>query len=232
MLPFAGFAGVSVLGILAFSWVTARRRRREDGVEKDVHLAMLDVAETEHSTSSPSARIPAEEAAASEVEVDQEPLSETPLILGKEDDEDPESPLSLMSSLSDFDAETDEADVLSEADIYIAYGRHGEAQELLLKEMKRYPGRLDIKFKLAEAYAGARDIPGLKEMMRSIESAGGDRTQPGQWKRLQDLAGRIQPHGDDGAGTKAPMVDIEATPQGDGRESERFDDRFIRFWWK
>ena len=207
MLPAAGFAGVTALGILAFSWVTARRRRRHEGdAEKDLFLDTLDFAEPEDAPR-PHATLAPEEAAAARTE--RETLSGKPLI--SDNEEEPESPLSLLSSLSDFDAETDEADVLSEADIYIAYGRHLEARELLLKEMTRYPDRLDIKFKLADAYAGAQDAQGLKKMMQSIESAGGDRTQPGQWKRLQELSAQIQPVGAAVSGMPAPMVAVGAT---------------------
>ncbi|WP_295408686.1 FimV/HubP family polar landmark protein [uncultured Thiocystis sp.] len=211
MLPVAGFAALTALGVLAFSWLTARRRRREeDRGETELSLDRLDFSEPEDATRLHATLTPEE--AAVKTRAERESSFGTPLVLGKEDDEEPESPLSLMSSLSDFDAETDEADVLSEADIYIAYGRHLEARELLLKEMARYPDRLDIKFKLAEAYAGAQDARGLEKTMQSIEAAGGDRTQPGQWKRLQDLSAQTQSGQATGSDMPAPMAAVGAAP--------------------
>ncbi|AFL72955.1 FimV/HubP family polar landmark protein [Thiocystis violascens] len=221
LLPLAGFGGLAALGILAFSWVTARRRR-EEGVEQELYLDTLDFSDTEGTTGFPATRVSAEKAASnasSRQGVDRTALSETPLIPADEDMEEPESPLALMSSLSDFDAETDEADVLSEADIYIAYGRHSEAKELLFKELKLSPDRLDIKFKLAEAYAGAQDAQGLKEIMQSIESAGGAQAQPEQWKRLQEFSAQVQSGGNDGSGLAAPPVELAAQPRGADRES-------------
>lgn len=221
LLPLAGFGGLTALGILAFSWMTARRRRKE-GVEQALSLDTLDFSGTEGMTGFPAARAPAEKAASgafSRQEVERTARSETPLIPDDEDMEEPENPLALMSSLSDFDAETDEADVLSEADIYIAYGRHSEAKELLLKELKLSPARLDIKFKLAEAYAGAQDVQGLQEIMQSIEAAGGAHAQPEQWKRLQEFSARVRSGGNAGAGLAAPLVELAAPPRGADRES-------------
>jgi pilus assembly protein FimV len=209
MYPLVGVAAVTVLGLLGFSWVTARRRRLAgEGAAQDA----LDSAEIKGSVPSDGHRAPAEkvvETTDSHVNTAQESRLELPV----SHDEESESPLSLMSSLTDFDAETDEADVLSEADIYIAYGRYAEARELLLKEMKRYPERLDIKFKLADAYAGTQDAQGLTDLMRSIESVGGDRVQPDQWQRLQGLRDGLHPGGAKPADTAHPLNGIDVQPR-------------------
>jgi pilus assembly protein FimV len=99
-----------------------------------------------------------------------------------------------MSGLTDFDAETDEADVLSEADIYIAYGRHREACDLLNKELRRYPQRLDIKYKLAEALAAAGEAETLRDLLDDIRASGGDSEEPAQWERMQRLLHELAPN--------------------------------------
>jgi pilus assembly protein FimV len=185
LLPLAGLAGVTALGILLFSWVTARRRQEE--AKGSLGLDDLDAEGFHEAPTQPrSSRFYDERSSL------RESLSDTHSLHSKDDEEGQESPVSMMSSLSNFDAETDEADVLSEADIYIAYGRHAEAQELLLAELKRFPSRLDIKYKLGEAYAGAKDVPSLRRLMDEIESAGGDRADPAQWRRLRELCERTQ----------------------------------------
>ena len=191
LLPLAGLAGVTALGILAFSWNAVRRRRREEeeGVDSDTDLSFEAMDETTEARTMAHS-----ETDASTVGVPkglQDPhLGQTST--HSKDEEGRDSGMTRMSSLTNFDAETDEADVLSEADIYIAYGRHAEAQELLRAELRRYPDRVDIQYKLAEALAGARDPQGLGDVMRDIQSAGGDRADPGMWRRLQDLQSKLQ----------------------------------------
>ena len=62
------------------------------------------------------------------------------------------------TGFGDLEEESEDADVISEADVYIAYGRYREAQSLLDEEISRSPDRLDLKYKLAETYYGARDL--------------------------------------------------------------------------
>jgi len=54
-------------------------------------------------------------------------------------------------------AGADEVDPLQEADLYIAYGRDGQAEEILKEALKRTPGREDAQLKLLEIYALRKD---------------------------------------------------------------------------
>lgn len=187
MLPLAGLAGLSALGILGFAWMASRRQAAKLS-EKEVALDALDTENDEYFDNEPTAFLTSgasNTAALSSLNTDGQPIGASER---SDSEEEPETPMSLMSSLSDFDVETDAVDPLSEADVYMVYGRHDEAQALLLKEMQRFPNRLDIKFKLAEACIGTKNVQGLNSVMASIEALGGDRSQAQQWQRLQDLA--------------------------------------------
>ncbi|PWK49118.1 FimV/HubP family polar landmark protein [Pleionea mediterranea] len=67
--------------------------------------------------------------------------------------------------LSDFDSDdvfegdesTAEADPLGEADIYIAYGKYDQAEKLLKDAIDSHPERTDLKVKLLECFAEAKD---------------------------------------------------------------------------
>jgi pilus assembly protein FimV len=63
----------------------------------------------------------------------------------------------------------------------------------LEEEVKKSPDRLDIKFKLADAYHGARNVHAMEGLMKQMKGAGVDRINPVQWERLgtmlQDLKG-------------------------------------------
>ena len=101
--------------------------------------------------------------------------------------------LSPYSGFGNLEDETEEADIVSEADVYIAYGRYREAESLLEGEIVKSPDRLDVKYKLAEAYYGARNLQGMEALMAELQRAGGDRIHPERWQRLntmlRDLAG-------------------------------------------
>ncbi|WP_200374714.1 FimV/HubP family polar landmark protein [Thiocystis violacea] len=207
LLPLAGLAGVTALGIMAFSWIAARRRRDEeeafdDGVEPDAIFEPLD-ATTEPRTSTVTEQ--REPAAAAKIE-SPPPFSE--VVSSQTKDAGFESGMTSMSSLSDFDAETDEADVLSEADIYIAYGRHSEARDLLKNELRRFPERLDVKYKLAESFGAAKDADSLREVLDEIRSSGGDTQDPAQWQRMRTLLERIESAAATTAATGAAAVGL------------------------
>ena len=96
------------------------------------------------------------------------------------------------SGLSNLEDETEEADVLSEADVYIAYGRYREAESLLKEEIERSPERLDLKTKLAEAYYGSRNGDALQAIIEDMRRIGGDRISPDQWQRLAAMVNELQ----------------------------------------
>jgi pilus assembly protein FimV len=99
--------------------------------------------------------------------------------------------------LGELDKETEEADIVSEADVYIAYGRYREAESLLSEEIKASPQRVDLKFKLAEAYFGAKNAPAFDGLMTELRGMGAERSDPDQWQRLvlmsNELAGSGPP---------------------------------------
>jgi pilus assembly protein FimV len=51
----------------------------------------------------------------------------------------------------------DEVDPLAEAEVYIAYGRDGQAEEILKDALSKNPKREDVQLKLLEIYAARKD---------------------------------------------------------------------------
>ena len=51
----------------------------------------------------------------------------------------------------------DEVDPLAEAEVYIAYGRDGQAEEILKEALAKNPKREDVQLKLLEIYAARKD---------------------------------------------------------------------------
>jgi len=182
LLPLAGVAGVTALGIGVLTWLRSRRRvGRDSSVEFDSSdLADDPVTRTNRDLAAAPAAPAAPRTAAAPPPLDSDEILAV------------DTPSSAFATFGRADPETDEADAISEADIYIAYGRYREAEDLLREEIRRTPARLDLKFKLAEAYYGAKNTEALQALMQEMRAAGGDRSNPDQWQRLVDMAAGTQ----------------------------------------
>ena len=96
-------------------------------------------------------------------------------------------PMPLLASSS-----TQGADVLAEADIYILYGRYREAESILLDELEHSPDRVDLKYKLAEAYIGSENRDDLAALMGQMQSGGEDRDDPARWFTMRQELERMR----------------------------------------
>jgi pilus assembly protein FimV len=66
---------------------------------------------------------------------------------------------SMIYSPSQLDAGAD-VDPVAEADVYLAYGRDLQAEEILKEALRSNPSRAAIHFKLLQIYAKRRDVKG------------------------------------------------------------------------
>lgn len=71
----------------------------------------------------------------------------------------PEDESSLFEEDSETTAIAETGDVVSEADIYIAYGKLDKAEEMLLNGLQKDPNSTDIRMKLLEVYAQQQNAP-------------------------------------------------------------------------
>lgn len=63
-------------------------------------------------------------------------------------------------------------DPLSEADIYIAYGRLNQAEELLSQAIFNEPGRTDLRLKLLEVYSESGELDKFNQALAALETIG------------------------------------------------------------
>ena len=97
---------------------------------------------------------------------------------------------SMSYSLSQLDAIGD-VDPVAEADVYLAYGRDLQAEEILKEAMRSTPDRMAIRIKLLEVYAKRRDSKGfelLATQVYSLTAGQGD-----DWTKAQSLGLGIDP---------------------------------------
>jgi pilus assembly protein FimV len=200
LIPLAGFAGVTALGVGAFALIAARRRRREMTAEDDSPYLDAQALEARESDSVAPSKRPSVVTAKPRGGIDAVPSdraeSEPDLARRREADHALPDPPPRSVSPPHVDAETVEAAVLSEADIYIAYGRYMEAEDLLERAIKGSPERLDLRFKLGEVYAGAGNLGELRKLMASLKASGADQAEPARWQDLGAIRGLVEPDGE------------------------------------
>lgn len=102
----------------------------------------------------------------------------------------PLSASSMVYSASQLDA-ADDVDPVAEADVYLAYGRDLQAEEILKEAVRTNPGRLAIHTKLLEIFAKRRDA-------RSYESSATDAfkltgSSSPEWARICETGLSIDP---------------------------------------
>ena len=97
---------------------------------------------------------------------------------------------SIGYSLSQLDAIGD-VDPVAEADVYLAYGRDLQAEEILKEAMRATPERMAIRTKLLEVYAKRRDTKGFELLATQLYSLAKG-TGP-DWEKAQELGRQIDP---------------------------------------
>ncbi|HET9975804.1 MAG TPA: FimV/HubP family polar landmark protein [Burkholderiaceae bacterium] len=97
---------------------------------------------------------------------------------------------SMSYSLSQLDAIGD-VDPVAEADVYLAYGRDLQAEEILKEAMRGSPDRLAIRSKLLEVYAKRRDTKGYELLATQLFGLTGG--EGDDWHKAQQLGQQIDP---------------------------------------
>ena len=99
-------------------------------------------------------------------------------------------PSSMSYSPSQLDAIGD-VDPVAEADVYLAYGRDLQAEEILKEAMRADPQRMAIRSKLLEVYAKRRDTKGYELLATQVYNL--SKGQGDDWLQAQRLGASIDP---------------------------------------
>jgi pilus assembly protein FimV len=116
---------------------------------------------------------------------------------------------SMVYSPSQLDA-GDDVDPVAEADVYLAYGRDLQAEEILKEALRHHPGRVAIHHKLLEIYAKRRDVKNFNTIAKeAYKVTGGSGLE---WDQICELGrgidpnnGMYQPGGEPPASAPAPL---------------------------
>jgi len=100
------------------------------------------------------------------------------------------APSSMSYSLSQLDAIGD-VDPVAEADVYLAYGRDLQAEEILKEALRSTPERMAIRTKLLEVYAKRRDTKGYEQLAMQLYDLTNGKGE--DWAKAQEMGLSIDP---------------------------------------
>lgn len=181
IVPVLGGLGTLLLaGLGLFIW----RRRRAD---EEFEISMLSIESNSQSididtesgmSASMSASVTASTMSGSESDASAEADKET----------------SFLTVYSDSDAvvQADEVDPIAEADVYIAYGRDEQAEEVLLDGISAHPDRVDVKQKLIGLYFKNKNTEGFERIAEEL-FAQRDSMTGEAWQEISDMGKELVP---------------------------------------
>ena len=123
---------------------------------------------------------------------------------------------------SGVDAHSTEVDPIAEAEVYIAYGRESQAEEILREALKKQPERQAIRAKLLEIYSGRKDVSAFNSTAAEMHATDGGQNE--EWGKVVTMGlaldpdnvlytGRAPAHKADAAEAEEPADDIFASQQ-------------------
>ncbi|HWR76355.1 MAG TPA: FimV/HubP family polar landmark protein [Thiobacillus sp.] len=88
--------------------------------------------------------------------------------------------------------DTHDVDPIAEAEVYMAYGRDAQAEEILKEAINKTPDRHEIRVKLLEIYAARRNTVTFEAVAGELYAALGSKSSP-LWDKACELGRSIDP---------------------------------------
>ncbi len=114
----------------------------------------------------------------------------------RESEAEPESSYISDFSISGIDSaiesEVSEADPLTEADVFLAYGRYQPAENMIKEAIDNEPDRLDLKIKLLEVYYAARNGEAFEREAQTVHGLVEDHSDPA-WQKVMEMGRDLRP---------------------------------------
>ena len=88
--------------------------------------------------------------------------------------------------------DTHDVDPIAEAEVYMAYGRDAQAEEILKEALNKTPERHEIRVKLLEIYAARKNTAAFESVAKDLHGALAG-SQPQIWERAAELGRSIDP---------------------------------------
>lgn len=89
--------------------------------------------------------------------------------------------------------DTNDVDPIAEAEVYMAYGRDAQAEEILKEAMAKDPGRHEIHLKLLEIYAARKNLIAFETLAGELYAAVGGQASP-LWDKAAEMGRALDPN--------------------------------------
>ena len=96
------------------------------------------------------------------------------------------------SDFDSFDTDQGEIDPISEADVYLAYGRYQQAEELIRQAIKDQPNRDECKLKLLEIFYANENKVAFEAYANELVEAG-KRNEAEFWEKAAEMGREMCP---------------------------------------
>jgi len=115
--------------------------------------------------------------------------------------------------------DSNEVDPVAEADVYIAYGREEQAEDILREALRVQPDRHPVRIKLLEIYARRGDVASFNASFEELRERTGSMGE--EWERALRLGRSLDPAnpvyaegGSAGAAARGPTTELRLNPGG------------------
>jgi len=105
-----------------------------------------------------------------------------------------EEPLLSEFTPSEFNdsTQTQEADPLTECDVYIAYGRYQQAEDLIESALKTDPSNLDYKLKLLDVHFASGNADAFEKLAEDLKDS--QQSNISGWNNIVDMGSELCPN--------------------------------------
>nr|WP_216621468.1 FimV/HubP family polar landmark protein [Cupriavidus necator] len=87
--------------------------------------------------------------------------------------------------------EANEVDPIAEAEVYIAYGRDVQAEEILREALEKHPEQQPVRLKLLEIYSNRQDVEGFRVIAEEMFAQTGGRGP--EWLKAAEMGRTLEP---------------------------------------
>jgi pilus assembly protein FimV len=175
-LELIGVGGAGVMALLGFFWWRRRKMASEAAINTESLFSPSIIYKAPESESTFSVPVLNENTA-----YDVNPVGESSFLSEF-----------TPSDFDAFDSDQGEIDPISEADVYLAYGRYQQAEELMRNAVASHPDRDECKLKLLEIYYASENKAGFEAFAKELLSAGKDRDTV-FWEKVTEMGHEICP---------------------------------------
>ncbi|MDQ0139143.1 FimV/HubP family polar landmark protein [Cupriavidus necator] len=87
--------------------------------------------------------------------------------------------------------EANEVDPIAEAEVYIAYGRDVQAEEILREALEKHPEQQPVRLKLLEIYSNRQDVEGFRVIAEEMFAQTGG--HGAEWQKAAEMGRALEP---------------------------------------